>query len=521
MRLCPDDDVLPVRTRYSEGRDNLTIGLNHLTSETSLWYTLADVLASKMLTGKTPRILEAITFEPGPRQSDLKPINIFGREAYRIDPNTEHMFTRLVDMRDEAKARHDPLQQQIKIIANSTCYGIFVEINRDDAPKPEPLDLYFANGEKSSIVSAALEEPGRYFHPLLATLITGAARLMLALSERLAADQGMDWTFCDTDSIAMAKPDGVSDDAFNARCQAVIDWFEPLNPYRKPGSILKIEDVNYGATSNALTPLYCFAISAKRYALFNIDKDGKPVIRKASAHGLGAFMAPYGADNPAKGIPDPVGPLGAMGISRWQYDYWYNLVEAALNGTPNTVPLDYHASLCNPALRRYGATSPALLRWMKCFNVGKAYGQQVKPFGFMVAPIALTGPLAEMPAPEFVDPARRGRPSKTVRPKPIAPFERDGALAGAMAFDRVSGDPVESDTLKTYAEALALFHLSPEDKFANGGPWNVGKTERRNIVASLMQLIGKEANRVGPSGEPDPTSAATVTFNTHNEGVAE
>ena len=521
VSLCPDDDVLPVRTRYSEGRDNLTIGLNHLTSETPLWYTLADVLASKMLTGKTPRILEAITFEPGPRQSDLKPINLFGLEDYRIDPNTEDMFTRLVDMRDEAKARHDPLQQQIKIIANSTCYGIFVEINRDDASKPRPLDLFTANGEKSSVTSAALEEPGRYFHPLLATLITGAARLMLALSERLAADQGMDWTFCDTDSIAMAKPDGLSNDVFNARCQAVIDWFEPLNPYRKPGSILKIEDVNYSATSKELTPLYCFAISAKRYALFNIDKDGKPVIRKASAHGLGAFMAPYGADNPAKGVPEPVGPLGTMGISRWQYDYWYKLIEAALNGSPNKVPLDYHAGLSNPALRRYGATSPALLRWMKCFNAGKAYPDQVKPFGFMVAPIARTGAMAEMPTPEFVDPSKRGRPRKTVRPKPISSFERDGALAGAMAFDRVSGEPVEPEALKTYAEALALFHLSPEDKFENGGPWDVGRTQRRHIVVSGIQLIGKEANRVGPSGEPDPTIAATATFNTHNEGVAE
>lgn len=512
VRLCPDDDVLPVRTRYSEGRDNLTIGLNHLTSETPLWYTLADVLASKMLTGKTPRIREAITFEPGPRQSDLKPINLFGLEAYRIDPNTEDMFTRLVDMRDEAKARRDPLQQQIKIIANSTCYGIFVEINRDDAPKPEPFELYCSSGERTSITSAALEEPGRYFHPLLATLITGAARLMLALSERLAVDQGMEWTFCDTDSIAMAKPKGVSDDAFSAGCQAVIDWFERLNPYRMPGSILKIEDVNYSPTTKALTPLYCLAISAKRYALFNIGEDGKPVIRKASAHGLGAFMAPYAVDNPANGLPEPVGSLGAMGISRWQYDYWFKLIEAALAGNPNQVPLDYHPNLSNPALRRYGATSPALLRWMKCFNAGKAYGQQVKPFGFMVAPIALTGPMAEMPTPAFVDPSARGRPRKAVRPKPIAPFERDGALAGAMAFDRETGEPVQSNALKSYAEALALFHLSPEDKFKNGGPWNVGRTQRRHVVASGIQLIGKEANKVGAFGESDPTINSVCVF---------
>jgi hypothetical protein len=58
------------------------------------------------------------------------------------------MFTRLIDMRDEAKARKDPLQQQMKITANSTSYGIYVEVNRDDAPKPEALTLYDAGGHR-------------------------------------------------------------------------------------------------------------------------------------------------------------------------------------------------------------------------------------------------------------------------------------------------------------------------------------------------------------------------------------
>ena len=310
----------------------------------------------------------------------------------------------------------------------------------------------------------------------------------------------------------MAKPKDDTDEIFKARCQVVIDWFEPLNPYRQPGSILKIEDVNYDPTTKAITPLFCVAISAKRYALFNIDKDGKPVIRKASAHGLGAFMAPYGADNPAKDLPEPVGSLGAMGISRWQYDYWFKLIEAALNGTPNQVPRDYHARLSSPALRRYGATSPALLRWMRFFNAGKAYPDQVKPFGFMVAPIALTGPMVEMSAPEFVDPSRRGRPRKTTLPKPIAPFERDGHQAGATAFDRVSGERVAADALKTYAEALAFFHLSPEEKFENGGPWDQGATRRRHVLATGVVWIGKEANKVGAYGEPHPVNADIIRW---------
>ena len=84
-------------------------------------------------------------------------------------------------------------------MANSTAYGIFVEINCDDAPKPEPLNVYGPDGECQTIQSKAIEQPGKYFHPLLAVLITGAARLMLALAERLTLDHGLEWVFCDTD----------------------------------------------------------------------------------------------------------------------------------------------------------------------------------------------------------------------------------------------------------------------------------------------------------------------------------
>jgi len=518
VRLCPQADVLPVRTRYSEGKDSLTIGLNHLTSEAPLWFTLADVLVSKILTGSTPRILEAVRYEPGPTQAGLQPINLFGRSEYRIDPNRDDMFTRLIDLRDEAKDRKDPLQQQIKIIANATCYGIFVEVNRDDAPKPEALTLFDAEGEQHPILSTALEEPGRYFHPLLATLITGAARLMLAAAERLASDQGLGWAFCDTDSIAMAKPAEMDAGEFQHRCHGVIDWFIPLNPYAKQGSILKIEDTNYNSAGE-IEPLYCFAISAKRYALFNLDKDNSPVLRKASAHGLGAFMTPYSEENPAELIPKPIFPLNEIGVSLWHHDYWYQVICAALAGHPERVPLDWHPALQLPAIRRYGATSPALLKWMGKYNEAKPLCEQVKPFGFMVAPLARTGPWASPQKPVILSGIQRGRPAKPKAPKPIAPFERDAALTAQHAFDRETGEPVPIDVLKTYAEALALFHLSAEDKFENGAPRDCGLTRRRHVVATSVERIGKEANKVGEFGELSGDSKSVTTYQ-HKELVS-
>jgi hypothetical protein len=45
-----------------------------------------------------------------------------------------------------------------------------------------------------------------------------------------------------------------------------------LNPYNRlmvPGSILKLEQENLDSASKARRQLYCYAISAKRYSLFN------------------------------------------------------------------------------------------------------------------------------------------------------------------------------------------------------------------------------------------------------------
>ena len=73
----------------------------------------------------------------------------------------------------------------------------------------------------------------------------GAARLMLAVTERLLIDEGLDWVFCDTDSMAFAAPAEISLNEFEARVRDVCAWFDSLNPYEQPGSILEFEDQNF------------------------------------------------------------------------------------------------------------------------------------------------------------------------------------------------------------------------------------------------------------------------------------
>lgn len=308
VRVQPEGDIFPVRAKYGTKQDaSYTIGQNYLTTKEPLWFTLADCIASKLRTGKSPKVLAAITFTPGPIQTNLKSITIAGNPDYWIDPVRDDLFKRLIQLRIETKrsmndlkgqARHalDVAQEFLKTLANSAAYGISVQIDPADFDKREYIDVFGPRGRPHRIHSKRFETPGPYFHPLLGAVTTSAARLMLAITERLITDQGLEWAFCDTDSMAIAKANGISDNDFAARVEKIRDWFVPLNPYGFAESLLKLEDANFSLhNSKTLVPLYCDTISSKRYALFNLDTKGRPILRKASAHGLGHLRSPIDA----------------------------------------------------------------------------------------------------------------------------------------------------------------------------------------------------------------------------------
>ncbi len=495
VRVKPEADILPVRAKYGD-EGQYTIGLNYLSGDGEHWYTLADCIASKLLTGKAPQVVEAIRFEPVGVQPGLEPIRIAGNAEYGIDPMRDDLYERLIDLRSEVRSRLkearragdeelaqrlDSEQYALKICANATSYGIFVELNVTEQDQSQDVSVYGASGEAYSVGVRNIEEPGRYFHPLLATLITGAARLMLSIAERLARDEGMGWAFCDTDSMALARPDGMIEEDFLRRAERVREWFTPLNPYQDKGPLFKVEDANYGLKggklSSAIAPLHCYAISAKRYALFNIDPKGRPVLRKVSAHGLGHLLAPYQEDKAPREVPKPSVPLSELGVERWQHDVWYRIVQGALGDHPDWVRLDDLPGFKVPAVSRYAATTPNLLRWFRTYNEDKPYREQVRPFGFL---------LSFQPHPTLA-----GRSA----PRPISAYDSDAGTGARGCFDRETGTPVSAERLKTYREALAQYHLHPEAKFHEGDYLDSGVTVRRHIVPMSTHHIGKEANR--------------------------
>lgn len=91
-------------------------------------------------------------------------------------------------------------------------------------------------------------------------------------------------------------------------------------------------------------------------------------------------------------------------------------------------------------------------------------------------------------------PPRRSRKADDL-PRPIAPFDPEPSRAVQRCFHRQTGEPVPPDGLKTYAEALAQYHLHCESKFRNGDYVDRGPTVRRHVHVSGVRYIGKEANR--------------------------
>lgn len=427
-----------------------------------------------------------------------------------FDPGKDDFYRRIIDQRslvkaqmknasDAEKAVLDSIQLTLKILANATSYGIFVELNVEDLSKPERRNCYGCSGEPSIVMVRKSEQPGKYFHPLIATLITGAARLMLACAEQLVLDAGLDWAFCDTDSIAIAKPDVMTEQEFQVAVERIRDWFKALNPYELKTSILKAEDANFSIGGVKSVPriesLYCLAVSAKRYTLFNLKKN-EIVIRKASAHGLGHLIAPYEPNDASALIPPPQVPLSEIGVERWHYDLWYQMIRNVLDGQYDQIDLDFHPNLNQPAASRYRSTTPELVRWFRKHNEGRPYAEIVRPFNFLLSYQINPTAIHDFPDYEESIANHLNSDGTSIRwPKPVAPYDSNPAVGAKMCFDRETGVSVPAGLLKTYKDVLGQYHLHPEYKFRNGDFTDRGITGRRQVKPILVRQIGKEANK--------------------------
>lgn len=63
-RVRPDADVFPIRAEFSDDATTKNIAINHLTDSDPIWFSGSDVIASKLLSGKAPKIEKAIRIIP-------------------------------------------------------------------------------------------------------------------------------------------------------------------------------------------------------------------------------------------------------------------------------------------------------------------------------------------------------------------------------------------------------------------------------------------------------------------------
>ncbi len=92
-KVVPDGDILPNRGKYNIVSNDWQVALNYLYGndpDNALWFSLPDLVAAVILTGKVPRIIDAFRIEASEPLQGLKPIRFRG--LISIDPAKQDFF---------------------------------------------------------------------------------------------------------------------------------------------------------------------------------------------------------------------------------------------------------------------------------------------------------------------------------------------------------------------------------------------------------------------------------------------
>jgi hypothetical protein len=519
VRIVPDGDILPSRSKYSVESNDWQVAVNYLHSENDdpangLWFSLPDVVASVLLTRRIPNIVDAFRIEPRGTLPGLKPIRLRG--TIEVDPRNRDFFKvaieerkRLTKRKDISESERHRLDKALKVLANATSYGIYAEMNRQESDEEVNAVCHGIDSKGFNCRVAHPDVPGEYCFPPLASLITGGARLMLALLEHSVTSLGSTYAMEDTDSMAIVAtergglipcPGGPHKMKDGRNAVKALSWkqvdqfskqFASLSPYDRDaisGSILKIEECNYEPGTRKRRQLYCFAISAKRYVLFLKSRKGTPellrknlthVEDKWSEHGLGHLLNPTDPESDDR---------------EWIAQIWLDMISRL---DEKTAPKLRFGNL--PAVGRISITSPAVMRPLEALNNGKKYAAQIKPFNFL-----LTCHVKAFGHPTGADPEQFHL---------IAPYQPDPKQWLKMPWiDQYAGNRYLITTdgqhgsrkaarVKTYDEVAREYEFHPESKCADADgnaceKQTVGLLQRRHVFIDLIKYIGKESNNL-------------------------
>ena len=523
--LIPDDYLLPVRAPYGEVENAPPgIGINHLTADRELPYSLPDLAACKILTGVAPRITRAVRFYPaGGLQRTLKTINLYSDDKLSFNPRSANLFKFVVEERQAAKQRHKSNREVsgwdrntdkclceacergrfLKVFGNGI-YGIFAEMNRKRHATPVTGFIYGYDNEPCEVKDP--EESGEFCFPPFASVITATGRLLLAMLQQSVRELGSEIVFCDTDSACIpATPHGGTEHGINLLTYAQVDVirerFNSLNPYNRKlvPELLKWEWPE--PSDNGYEPIRVVGISAKRYCLYRQDGDDITILKR-SEHGLGLYLNPLAASATPRNqdwIPLEDRDSDSDKKPDWISEVWEYIVRTEIlrQDVPEPEWFSYPAMTVLPVRTRH------VWETLKEFNADQGYYSQIVPFNFHLAVHASAG--------ESREPLRL-----------IAPFTNDSASWLKLTYVdihtrkqyRITTD-VDSEArfddsrlilVKPYGEIIRRYICHPEDKYdsRSGGkckPYTRGVLQPCHIIASGYELITKDATSLSSPDE--------------------
>ena len=462
-KVVPDNDILPVRSHYGS-KQTYNIGVNKVNSVdgTAVWYTMADLIASKLLSGKSPKIIESISFKPEVDQDGLKEIEVL--EGIRVTPKEdfiqkliEHRMTikrQAESLKGDAQKQADLKQNILKIIANSTSYGIFIEINtkeQDETVKRFGLD-------SGKVKVSRTETEGSAFNPIMATFITAGARLIIASAEALIHEHGGHLTYCDTDSIFVS----------HELVSTVQQFFRQLNPYSTAD--LEMFKVETDENKKRLDNVWFYGISSKRYVLYGDGQSNERMhipIRKYSSHGLGHL----------KDI---------------DHEQWWKEI-LAVQDDPEA-----RDGIISKYENRYAVSDLTISNyrtWSRFHghNESKTISRSIKPFNFVTIGTGNqtdpeTGKLI-VPMIPFVPAKINGTVNMKIREVPFMPF------TDYKSGKQYSENP--EDYWTPLSEMFDTYRKHRESKFEG----NTGQLTRSHITFDKYSIhyIGKETNELDES----------------------
>jgi hypothetical protein len=341
VEIVPNEDIVPIRSCYNKESKIPNISIAEFTSNKTFYYALPDIIASKLLKGKVPKIKSAIRFYANGKQENLGSINLFDS---KIDVNNDNLILRLVEERQKIKESKDSYlelkQKALKILVNAVAYGIFIEVNPDDNNKD--LEVF---GNDSFECEGKFEKKGKYFNPTIAVMQTSGARLFLAICEAFVKDKGLTHYYMDTDSCFVSPE--ISKD--------LIDYFQDLSPYESKIPLLKVEKED----------VWFYGISSKRYIVYTKEKDSIYVI-DYKLHGLGHITNPFNSN-----------------ISKWHEEIWLDILKYHYGFIQDIDLYNKYSNLY--VISKITASNPNI---MKRFNSMNKYrpiiSEKIKPYNFLL-----------------------------------------------------------------------------------------------------------------------------------------